>query len=149
MSQKRVCGPAVSVYELWIFARLVFLSHPKQRLVGEIIRQCFVKVGHTNSAEGAEPSPSCTQHTVSSCGWVSAHISQWDVKFAGKWDSALKGNSALRAHVARAAGIELAHNRGHYVIHLLWDMRKFYDSIKTHLLSPQLVARCYPLEILV
>ena len=142
MSQKRVCGPAVSVYELWIFARLVFLSHPKQRLVGEIIRQC-------NSAEGAEPSPSCTQHTVSSCGWVSAHISQWDVKFAGKWDSALKGNSALRAHVARAAGIELAHNRGHYVIHFLLDMRKFYDSIKTHLLSPQLVARGYPLEVLV
>ena len=109
----------------------------------------FPSMAITNSAEGAEPSPSCTQHTVSSCGWVSAHISQWDVKFAGKWDSALKGNSALRAHVARAAGIELAHNRGHYVIHFLWDMRKFYDSIKTHLLSPQLVARCYPLEILV
>ena len=32
---------------------------------------------------------------------VSAHISQWDVKFAGKWDSVLKGNSALRAHVVR------------------------------------------------
>ena len=34
---------------------------------------------------------------------VSAHISQWDVKFAGEWDSAVKGNSALRAHGARAA----------------------------------------------
>ena len=33
MSQKRMSGPAASVYELWIFARLVFLSHPKQRLV--------------------------------------------------------------------------------------------------------------------
>ena len=55
---------------------------------------------------------------------VSAHISQWDVKFAGEWDSALKGNSALRAHVARAVGIELAHNEGQYVIHFLWDMRK-------------------------
>ena len=50
---------------------------------------------------------------------VSAHISQWDVKFAGKWDSALKGNSALRAHAARAAGIELAHSEGQYVIHFL------------------------------
>ena len=47
---------------------------------------------------------------------VSAHISQWDVKFASKWDSALKGNSALGAHVARAVGIELAHNEGQYVI---------------------------------
>ena len=55
---------------------------------------------------------------------VSAHISQWDVKFAGKWDSALKSNSALRAQVARAAGIELAHSEGQYVIHFLWDMRK-------------------------
>ena len=60
---------------------------------------------------------------------VTAHISQWDVKFAGKWDSALKGNSALRAHVARAAGIELAHREGQHVIHFLWDKLKFYDSI--------------------
>ena len=71
---------------------------------------------------------------------VSAHISQWDGQFAGKWDSALKGNSALRAHVAREAGIELAHSEGQYVIHFLWDMRKFYDSIKAHFLIPQLVA---------
>ena len=71
---------------------------------------------------------------------VSAHISQWDGQFAGKWDSAVKGNSALRAHVASEAGIELAHSEGQYVIHFLWNMRKFYDSIKAHLLIPQLVA---------
>ena len=65
---------------------------------------------------------------------VSAHISQWDLKFVGMWDSALKGNSALRAHVARAAGIELAHSEGQYVIHFFWDMRKFHDSTKEHLL---------------
>ena len=76
---------------------------------------------------------------------VSAHASQCDVKFAGKWDSALKGNSAhIRAHVARAVGIELTHNEGQYVIHFLWEMRKFHDSIKAHLLIPQLVARGYP-----
>ena len=34
------------------------------------------------------------------------------------------------------------------MIHFLWDMRKFHDSIKAHLLIPQLVARGYPLEIL-
>ena len=79
---------------------------------------------------------------------VSAHISQWDVKFAGEWDSALKGNSALSLHVARA-GIGLAHSEGQYVIHFRRDTRKFYDSIKAHLLIPQLVARGYPLQILV
>ena len=73
---------------------------------------------------------------------------QWDVKFAGKRDFSLKGNSALRAHVARAAGIELAHSEGQYVLHFLWDMRKFFDSIKAHLLIPQLVVRGYPIEIL-
>ena len=46
-------------------------------------------------------------------------------------------------------GIELAHSEGQFVINFLWDMRKFYDSIKAHLLIPQLVARGYPLEILV
>ena len=73
---------------------------------------------------------------------VSAHISQWVVKFASMWDSAPKVcNSALRAHVARAVRIELSHSEGQNVIHFLLDMQKFYDSIKAHLLVPQLVAR--------
>ena len=129
--------------------------------LGDIVRQCFVKL--------AIPTQSLLQllvlldkksggsrtiailHTTYRFAMllVTAHISQWDVKFAGKWDSALKGNSALRAHVARAAGIELAHREGQHVIHFLWDKLKFYDSIKAHLLIPQLVARGYPLEILV
>ena len=37
---------------------------------------------------------------------------------------------------------------GQYVIHFLWDMRKFDDSIKAHLLVPQLVTAGYPIEIL-
>ena len=78
---------------------------------------------------------------------ISAHISQWDVNFAGKWDSALKGNSALRAHVARAAGIELAH-RGSICNPLCLGHAKNYDSIKAHLLIPQLVVRGYPIETL-
>ena len=35
------------------------------------------------------------------------------------------------------------------MIHFLLDMRKFYDSIKAHLLIPQLVVKSYPLKILV
>ena len=34
---------------------------------------------------------------------ISAHSSQWDVNFTGKWDSALKGDSALMLHVLRAS----------------------------------------------
>ena len=43
----------------------------------------------------------------------------------------------------------MAHNEGQYAIHFLCDMWKFCDSIKAPLLIPQLVARGYPLEILV
>ena len=78
---------------------------------------------------------------------ISAHISQWDVNFFGNWDSALKGNSALRAHVARAAGIELAH-RGSICNPLSLGHAEKYYSIKAHLLIPQLVVRGYPIEIL-
>ena len=175
MSQKFVCGPAVSFYELWIFARLLSLSHPKQRSVSTSTLSQTSQTSPTMSwipwVRSSDNVLSSWPYQLSHC-WerkmegnrtiailhttdrltmrlVSAHISQWDVKFAGKWDSALKGNSALRAHVARAAGIELAHNEGQYVIHFLWDMRKFFDSIKAHLLIPQLVARGYPLETLV
>ena len=124
--------------------------------LGEIIRQCFVKLaiptqsllqllvllGKKNGGSGAITILHTTYRLTMRL--VSAHTSQWDVNFAGKWDSALKGNSALRSHVARAMDSE-----GQFVIHFLWDMRKFYDSIKAHLLIPQLVARGYPLEILV
>ena len=126
---------AVSVYELMIFASLVsFPSKTANGLdqhvftdlldnalnsLGEIIRRCFVKL--------AIPIQSLLQENVGSrtiailhttcrltMHLVSAHISQWDVKFAGKWNTAMKGNPALRAHVARAAGIELAHSEGQY-----------------------------------
>ena len=111
--------------------------------LGEIVRQCFVKLaiptqsllqllvllGKKNGGSRAVAILHTTYRLTMRL--VSAHISQWDVNFAAKLDSALKGNSALRAHVARAMGIELAHSEGQFVIHFLWDMRKFYDSIKS------------------
>ena len=47
------------------------------------------------------------------------------------WDSALKDTSALITHVARAAGIELAHREGQDVIRHAGIID---DSIKAHLL---------------
>ena len=173
MSQKRVCGPAVSVYELWIFARRVSLSHPKQRPVStstrlqtsqtsptmpwnlwarssdNVLSSWPLQLSHfcncwscwAGKMEGAELSPSCTQHTVSPCAWYQ-HTSV---------SGTLRSRTIQRSeHMSRGRhGIELAHSEGQYVIDFLWDMRKFYDSIKAHLLIPQLVARGYPLEILV
>ena len=111
----------------------------------------FCQVGHTNSVTFATfglvgQRKQWEQPSVSPCAWYQ-HTSVNGMSSLQASGAPL--NSALRAHVARALGVELAHSEGQYVIHFLWDMRKFYDSIKAHLLVPQLVARSYPLEILV
>lgn len=80
---------------------------------------------------------------------LSADITDWDITYAGHWDSALKGNSSLRAHIARAMEIELADFEELFIIHFLWDMRKFYDSIRATKLIPLLTERGYPVFTMV
>ena len=75
-------------------------------------------------------------------------ITEWDLAKAGHWDSAVRGHSALRAHLARALDVELDHHEGKHVLHFLWDMRKFYDSIRVTKLIPQLVKHGYPAHVL-
>ena len=41
----------------------------------------------------------------------------------------------------------MAHSEGRYVINFLWDMRKFYDSIKARLLLPGSPARDFGLGL--
>jgi hypothetical protein len=76
---------------------------------------------------------------------LSGDITDWDVKYAKHWDSALKGNSSLKAHLSRALELELADFEGLYTLHFLWDMREFYDSIKVTKLIPLLAERGYPI----
>ena len=112
------------------FTDIALLPDNALESLGEIIRQCFVKLAIPTQSflqllvllgkKWREQNYRHHVHTISTMRLVSAHISQWDVKFAGKWDSALKGNSALRAHVARAVGIELAHSDGQCVIHFVF-----------------------------
>ncbi len=75
---------------------------------------------------------------------LSGFITEWDLATAEHWDSALKGNSSLRAHIARALDIELANFEELFVLHCLWDMRKFYDSIRTSILIDKLTEKGYP-----
>ena len=103
---------------------------------------CWVR-----KTEGSEPSPSCTQHTVSPCDWyqhtsvngmsISLESGTLHSRVIQLLERMLPGPWALSWLAAR----------GQFVIHFFWNMRKFYDSIKAHLLIPQLVARGYPLEI--
>ena len=76
--------------------------------------------------DGAEQSPSYTPRIASPCVWFQ--------RTSVNGMSSLLASVTLRSkvtqlsehmHVARAAGIELAHSEGQYVIHFLWDMRKF------------------------
>ena len=129
-------------------------THSKTSLLdslGEIARQCFVMLATPAQSllqclvllgkKNVGSRTSAILHTTYrlTMRLSSAHISQWDVKFAGKWDSALKGNSALRAHVAPAAGIELAHREGLCVIHFLLGRA---EILRQHKSSPADSATC-------
>ena len=39
---------------------------------------------------------------------LAGYISEWDASEAGPWDTALRGGSAVSAHIAIAMGVELA-----------------------------------------
>eukprot|EP00973_Karenia_brevis_P091927 12409883-Karenia_brevis.AAC.1 len=70
----------------------------------------------------------------------------WDEKKAGFWDTALRGSSALRAQLARALEVELANEEGLWVLHLLWDMRKFFDSVRVSVLVSRLRQLDFPMH---
>ncbi len=71
-------------------------------------------------------------------------IGDWDAAKAGFFDTAVAGNSALRAHLLRSLEVELATVEGQFTAHVLWDMEKFFDSIKIGVLIPRLDALGYP-----
>ena len=80
---------------------------------------------------------------------VNPKIREWDLAEGHCYDSALAGNSSLRAAVMRALKIENATAAGMHVGHLLWDMEKFYDSVDLLILAGDLIKRKYPSELLV
>ena len=59
-----------------------------------------------------------------------ATIREWDAKEGHHWDSAIAGSSSLRAAVLRALMCENGAARGEHVAHLLWGMKRFYDSFR-------------------
>ena len=70
--------------------------------------------------------------------------SQWDEETAGHWDTAIAGNSCLRAALARALGMEAAQARGFATIGILWDLAAFFDSIRIHRLVKLALDRMIP-----
>ncbi len=75
-------------------------------------------------------------------------IRDWDVKVAAPCDSALRGSSSLRAPLGSPLGVELAQSQGKCVLHFLWDLRKFYDSVRLEVLHERLESLGYNLHLL-
>ena len=63
-------------------------------------------------------------------------LSEWDDKFAGFWDDAVKGSSPLRAAILRSVRVEVAKTLGFEAIGILWDISAFFDSIDIAMLIP-------------
>ena len=61
----------------------------------------------------------------------------------------MAGSSFLRAAVLRALQCENGAARGEKVGHLLWDMKKFYDSVRLPDLARELWKRKYPQHLLI
>ncbi len=63
-------------------------------------------------------------------------VSEWEAARAGFWDDAVRGSSALRAAIGRALQNELALSEGLSTVAVLWDLEKFYDTVRlTDLIS--------------
>ena len=58
-------------------------------------------------------------------------ITQWDAATAGHWDSAVKGASALKAHLARALEVELASIEKLFCAHFFVGLQKVF-RFRTH-----------------
>ena len=59
-------------------------------------------------------------------------IADWNQAAVGSWDTAIAGNSCLRAALCRSLGVELAVARGFSAVGILWDISAFFDSILIH-----------------
>ena len=75
-------------------------------------------------------------------------MSDWEQAQGDFWDSALKGNSALRAALVRTVFTETAESFGAEAAGLAWDMDKFYDNINPVLLADMALDLDYPVQLL-
>ena len=56
-------------------------------------------------------------------------IDAWEGAWAGPWDAAVKGSSALRAAILGMLQDQVAVYRGRNTLTTPWDEEKFYDKI--------------------
>ena len=76
-------------------------------------------------------------------------IDSWESAWAGPWDAAVKGSSALRAAILNLLQDEIAVYRERHTLTTLWDEEKFYDNIDIIQVMGKSTEVEYPLDILI
>ena len=76
-------------------------------------------------------------------------IRQWDTEVAGAGDTALKGKSPLLETALRHLKVEAYNQLGYSSAIILWDVRKYFDSLKVPTLLERAVDSGFPQEQLV
>ena len=80
---------------------------------------------------------------------LKSDVRDWDASVGLEGDSALPGHSPLDEAVWRQLLMEQATLRGKFVVQLLWDVSKFFDSLDVPLLVERVVELQFPLDQLV
>ena len=127
-----------------------------QQLLSTVERRLAVPAQHLLSLMAILPKPAGGERTVVLLSmlmrtWGRARrgeVRAWDRDHARFWDSAIQGNSALKAALLRRALDESAHALGVASLTLLADIEKFYDSLCPVKVIEQLLAQDYPSYIL-
>ena len=79
--------------------------------------------------------------------WARLHRSTfqaWSKGWAGEWDKAVAGSSALRAMIQSLIVQETWAELGHGVAEICWDIEKFYDDVAIASLAVSAIKRGYP-----
>ena len=76
-------------------------------------------------------------------------VREWDKKVGSRYDSAMQGSSPKIAAAIRALEMEQKTIRGEYVIQIMWDVAKYFDSLDIKTLIERAVRYEFPLEPLV
>ena len=93
--------------------------------------------------------------TLTSCVYVlwsaarTAPINSWEDGFAGFWDDAVRNSSCLQAALTRRLFDEVAVLNGEFVIGAYFDIEKFHDMVKIHLLARLALEHGFPIDLLV
>ncbi len=77
---------------------------------------------------------------------MKSEVRSWDAAVADEDDTAVKGRRPLDETARRRLRVEAAALQGRTCVQVLWDMRRFFDSLRPAALKDAAVAAGFPLD---